>query len=154
MLTGKLKCCLYVVVFAVLSGCATGPKFADAVEKIPAVSQDKGRIFVYRNANPLMALFQRVFTMDGKDIADVFNGTSFYHDTTPGSHTVSYNTPKENLKFSVPAGGSVYLKYTIGAGSTAENSTEVRIVPEVFAKQEIIDTMLIDAEIRTFIPKK
>lgn len=149
---GKMRVALVVLALA-LSGCAAGPRFQDAIGDIPALAAGQGRIFVYRDFNPLTAFFQRTFTLDGKDVSDIFHETSFYYDTKAGEHAVTYNTPTQSLKFTVPANGVVYLKYTIDGAANADQSTVVEVIPKAQADKEIALTMLVEAKIRVFIPK-
>jgi hypothetical protein len=136
------------ILAVVLVGCATGEPFGTAKSKIPALKADKARIFVYRSMNPLALFKPRVFTLDGKPIADTYASTIFYHDVTPGSHDVNFNSGRDKLAINVPAGGKIYLKYSIVDDSVAIGNTAVTVIDNKIAEDELTGVHLIEAAIR------
>ena len=90
MWADKLKIGMLVLA-VVLTGCAGGELYQDVKEDIPPIGANKSRIFIYRVSNPFLAFTPRLFVLDGKPVADVFFGASFYYDTTPGTPPRSGN---------------------------------------------------------------
>jgi hypothetical protein len=139
-----------VVLALTLTGCAIGEVFKTAKNKIPALNSDKGRIFVYRTLNPLAIFKPRKFTLNGKDIADTFGSTILYHDVTPGKYEVNYNNRRDKLLIKVPAGGIVYLKYSLVDDSVAIGNTAVTLMEKKVAEKETNESgiFLIETKIR------
>ncbi len=132
----------------VLVGCASGEPYGTAKSKIPPLKPDMGRIFVYRSINPLAIFKPRVFRLDGKPIGDTYSATIMYHDTSPGKHVVNYNSDRSSLDINVPAGGSIYLKYSIVSDSVAIGNTAVTIIDTKTAESELPGIHLIETTIR------
>jgi hypothetical protein len=132
----------------VLVGCASGVPYGTAKSNIPAVKADMGRIYVYRSINPLAVFKPRVFTLNGKHIADTYAATIFYHDVTSGTHVVNYNEGQSNLSINVPKGGVIYLKYSIVDDSVAAGNTAVTIMDKNSAEAELTGVHLIEKIIR------
>ena len=88
------------------------------------------------------------FIVDGKPIADVYYGTSFYYDTTPGTHRITFNDPPQVLRITIPAGKAIYLEYFITASDNADNSTGIRMVSQEKAEKDMVNSFLVDAKVR------
>jgi hypothetical protein len=136
------------ILAVVLVGCATGEPYGTAKSKIPALKAGQARIFVYRDINPLAIFKPRVFILDGKPVADTFASTIFYHDVTPGSHEVNFNSGRNKLAINVPVGGKIYIKYSIVDDSIAVGNTAVIVVDNEIAEDELTGVHLIEATIR------
>ena len=136
-----------LLIFA-LSGCATGIPFNSAKDEIPPLKSDMGRIFVYRSFNPLALLKPLVFKLDGKNIADTFASTVFYHDVKPGKHTVNLKDAEKDLSFNLTMGGSVYLRYSIVPDSVSEGNAIVEMIDSKTAKTELDRVRLIEKNLR------
>ena len=149
MWADKLKIGMLVLA-VVLTGCAGGQPYLDVVKDIPPIGANKSRIFIYRVSNPFLAFTPRLFVLDGKPIADVNYGTSFYYDTTPGAHRITFNKPPETLKITIPPGQTIYLEYHTNAADNTEQSTAIRMKSKEKAERDLVNTLLVEAKIRKF----
>lgn len=137
-----------VALALVLVGCASGEPYGTAKSKIPALKAGMGRIFVYRGINPLAVFKPRVFRLDGKLIGDTYTSTIIFHDTTPGNHVVNFNGGDSSLNINVPAGGAIYLKFSIVPDTVATGNTAVTVIDSKTAENELTGIHLIETIIR------
>ncbi|MFP6853009.1 MAG: DUF2846 domain-containing protein, partial [Pseudomonadales bacterium] len=93
---GNVKLSLSLVLFLVMTGCATGQLYNK--ELLPTLSaDDEGRVFVYRTA--IMGTGIRPdISVDGKIIGKAVAGGYFFADLPAGKHTLQVEqavfTPK------------------------------------------------------------
>ena len=149
MRSGKLKIGMLVLA-VVLTGCAVGDLYQDVKKDIPPIAANMSRIFIYRVNDPYLAIATRQFVLDGKPIADVLYGTSFYYDTTPGTHRIKFNNPPQTLRITIPPGQTIYLEYFTIAADNTDKSTSIRMVSRERAEREMVNTVLVEAKIRKF----
>lgn len=98
---------------AVLTGCATGPKFADTSSSMPAIRSGEGRIFFYRSASMLGAAIQPDVRLNGEVVGPSKPGGFFYVDRPAGSYSAATSTETEKtVSFQLDAGESKYIKMT------------------------------------------
>ena len=76
---------------ALLSGCATGQKFAEAKASIPPLAADQGRIYFYRTS-ALGAAVQPAVKLNGEQIGTAQAQGFFYADRPPGNYVVDTTT--------------------------------------------------------------
>ena len=137
-----------VILALALVGCAVGDPYGSAKNKIPEIKSDMGRIFVYRSRNPFALFHSRIFTLDGKHLADTLASTVFYYDAKPGPHVVDYNNGLSKLNINLSAGGKIYLKYSIVSDGTVKGNTAVEIIDPKIAEADLPGLQLIKPEIR------
>ena len=131
-----------------LAGCATGEAYDAAKSQIPAIKSDMGRVFVYRSRNPFALFHSRVFTLDGKHIADTLAATVFYYDVKSGQHVVSYNGGRSKLNIDLSSGGKIYLKYSIVSDGVVKGNTLVEVIDPKTAETDLNGLHLIQPMIR------
>ncbi len=137
-----------VLIALILVGCATGEPYGAAKNQFPAIKSDMGRIFVYRSRNPFALFHSRIFTMDGKHLADTLASTVFYIDAKSGPHVVNYNDGLSKLNIDLPSGGKIYLKYSIVSDGVVKGNTAVEIIDPKIAEADLQGLHLIKPEIR------
>jgi len=137
-----------VMLALVLVGCAGGEPYNSGKNQVPVIKSDMSRIFVYRSRNPFALFHSRIFTLDGKHLADTLASTVFYYDVKSGAHVVSYNGGRGKLNLNLSAGGKIYLKYSIVSDGVAEGNTKVEIIDAKTAEADLQGLHLIKPEIR------
>ena len=102
---------------AVITGCATGPKFSDTASSMPALKAGDGRIFFYRSNSMLGAAIQPDVRLNGEVVGPSKPGGFFYVDRPAGSYSAATSTETEKtVSFQLDAGESKYIKMTPGFG--------------------------------------
>ncbi|MBT5838530.1 MAG: hypothetical protein HOH80_05975, partial [Rhodospirillaceae bacterium] len=110
-----------------LSACAGRPPYGDAKLWLEEIDPGKGRIFVYRNRNPLTMFFPFTFVFDGKEVADFHSGTGFYRDVKTGKHTITFNRGKQKMDISVPEQGQMFIRYNMVSDASDPTNMAVSV---------------------------
>jgi hypothetical protein len=139
--------CLLLIALSLI-GCASGKLFDVGKDDIPALKPDMGRIFVYRSFNPLAMLTPLIFKLNGKNIADTYSATIFYHDVEPGTHVINFTNGDPNFSFNVSKGNQVYIRYSVVSDSVAKGNVSVDLVNPKIALSELGNVRLIEKKIR------
>jgi hypothetical protein len=108
---GIVRTLIVGTVLMLLSACASGPSFSQWNAGAPALSPDKGRVFVYRESSMVAAGFQPRMNIDDVKIGAAVPGGFIFVDVAPGTHTfTSWPENLHKITFSVNAGETVYVK--------------------------------------------
>ena len=101
---------------ALLPGCATGPKYAEAKASIPPIATENGRIYFYRTS-ALGAAVQPDVKLNGKKIGNAVPKGFFYADGAAGNYQVETSTEvKRRLSLVLDAGQTRFVRLNIGMG--------------------------------------
>ena len=101
---------------AAISGCASGPKYSDIKNAIPAVDPAAGRIYFYRSS-ALGAAIQPDIRLNGEVVGEMKPLGFFYIDRPPGQYEVSAQTEVEaTLHVSLESNQTQYVKGSITFG--------------------------------------
>jgi hypothetical protein len=101
---------------AFLSGCATGPKYAQVKSSIPALNPDHGRIYFYRTVVAGAAVQPKV-KLNGEVVGTSKAKGFFYADRSPGSYEVETSTEvKRRLSLTLDKNQTRYVKMNISVG--------------------------------------
>jgi hypothetical protein len=101
---------------ALISGCATGPKYNEVKASIPPLSQESGRIYFYRTA-VLGAAVQPAVKLNGQEIGTAKPKGFFYVDRAPGDYQVETSTEvKRRLSLTLDKGQARYVRLDISMG--------------------------------------
>lgn len=114
----KLKLSVLSLIFSiiVLSGCASGPTFNEYAANIPEVSNDSGRIYVYRTAT-LGAAVQPGIRVNGEVVGKAVPQGFFFIDRPAGSYEVSASTQaKRSLALNLEPGDERYVRLEVKMG--------------------------------------
>ncbi len=76
---------------ALFAGCASGPKYAQVRDTIPALSPEQGRILIYR-VTSFGAAVQPAVTLNGDKIGSAKPQGFFYVDRPPGNYQITTST--------------------------------------------------------------
>lgn len=98
------------------AGCASGPGFAEANARIPALATGKGRVYFYRPSTMGAAVRPEV-RLDGKVVGKAVSHGYFYVDAAPGDHSVETTTEVERrLSFTLAKEQTRYVRLNISIG--------------------------------------
>lgn len=126
------------VALLALTGCATGPGYAQMANTIPPVPADKGRIYFYR-PSMLGAAVQPAVRLDGKEVGTAKSQGFFYVDAEPGSHFVETTTEvSRRLSFTLEKGQTRYVKLSISMGF-AVGHVYPQLVDDAVGQKEVAD---------------
>jgi hypothetical protein len=101
---------------ALLTGCASGPRFNDVKATFPAVGPDNGRIFFYRDSVAGAAV-QPSVKLNGEEIGTAKPKGFFYVDRAPGTYEVATTTEvKRSLSLTLDKGQTRYVRFNIAIG--------------------------------------
>jgi len=105
---------LYILLFSV--GCASGPKYAEVVDTIPALSPEQGRIYMYRTT-VLGAALRPDIKLNGEVIgSSVAKGFTFV-DRPPGDYKIMTSTEVErSLSFVLEKDQTRFVKFDVSMG--------------------------------------
>ena len=127
-----------------LSACAGRAPYGDAKQWLEEIDPGKGRIFVYRDRNPLTMFFPFTFVFDSKEVADFHSGTGFYRDVKSGKHTITFNRGKQTKNITIPEGKQIFLKFSLVSDMTDPTNMVVSVIPPREGDREMERTILIE----------
>jgi len=106
-----------LMMVALLTACASGPKHADVASSIPGIKPGEGRVYVYRSNSMRGAAIQPNVTINGKVAGTSKPGGFFFTDLPAGPVEVSTSTEVEKkLSFTLAPGQTRYVRTVIGMG--------------------------------------
>ncbi|MGR4870651.1 DUF2846 domain-containing protein [Variovorax sp. LARHSF232] len=101
---------------ALLTGCASGPRYADIAPNIPPPEPEQGRIFFYRSS-VMGAAIQPDLRLDGQVVGSFAPRGFFYVDRPLGRYTAQARTEAEaKLDIDVLPQRTSYVEMSIGLG--------------------------------------
>lgn len=96
---------------AALTGCATGPKFAEMSKTIPTLKAGEGRVYFFRSDSMLGAAIQPDIRLNKEVVGSSKPGGFFYVDRPAGSFSAATTTETEKtLSFTLDAGETKYVR--------------------------------------------
>ncbi len=109
----------YIVVVCVavlVTGCASGPKFAEVKDRISKQGPDEGRIYLYRTTT-LGAALKPQIKLNGKSIGKSVAKGFMYVDAKPGNYEIMTSTEVDRkLSFTLKEGQTRYVKFNVSMG--------------------------------------
>jgi Protein of unknown function (DUF2846) len=122
---------LAVILAVTLSGCASGPKYAEISAEIPKLKANEGRIYFTRAAEYQGSFIQPEIHLNGQVIGVSKPGGFFYIDRPAGDYTVSTATEvEEKVSFHLSAGETKYIKTSASMGLLVGHITPTLEFPE------------------------
>ena len=120
-----------VLLVLLLSGCASGPKYAEVVLTIPSLTPSQGRIYFYR-PSAFGAAVQPDINLNGQKVGTAKPHGFYFVDRAPGNYEVTAATETEKkLTFTLEPGQARFVRLKIQMGVFVG-----RIVPELVDKAE------------------
>jgi hypothetical protein len=114
----KISFILLIVplLFIVLSGCATGPKYTEVESSFDALEPGKGRIFIYRPSS-FGAAIQPKVRLDGEVVGKAKPHGFFFIDKAPGEYEIVTSTEVErSLSLTLDEGETRYVRLSVSMG--------------------------------------
>jgi hypothetical protein len=112
----KLLALAAFVAIALLTGCASGPKFSEVKSTFPTLPADKGRIFFYRTS-ALGAALNPDVKLNGEVVGTAKAKGFFYTDCAPGNCTVDTSTEvTRRLTLQLEQGQTRYVRFNVSMG--------------------------------------
>lgn len=101
---------------ALVSGCASGPKYSEIKNSIPELNPEMGRIYFYR-PSVVGAAVQPNILLNGTVVGEMVPNGFFYVDRTPGSYMATARTESEaTLQLTLQPNQTQYVKGSISIG--------------------------------------
>jgi hypothetical protein len=99
-------------------GCATtGVEYAQAERSLGPLSQDRARVYFYRDASMMGAAIQPLILLDGLAVGRSQPGGYFVIDVAPGDHVASSTTEVEHkVSLQLTPGSTTYVASSISFG--------------------------------------
>ncbi len=120
---------LSISAILMLSGCASGPKYAELKPSLPELTnkEEQGRIFFYRTKSPVGAAVTSNIKVNNEVVGVSRPGGFFFIDQKAGNIDISTKTEAEkNLNFALEPGQIRYVRTKVSMGALVG-----RIVPEL-----------------------
>jgi Protein of unknown function (DUF2846) len=125
------KALCVAVLGLLLSGCASGAKYAEVVSTIPPLPPTQGRIYFYR-PSAMGAAVQPDINLNGQKVGTAKPHGFYFVDRAPGNYEVSASTETEKkLTFTLEPRQERFVRLKIQMGLFVG-----RIVPELVDKAE------------------
>lgn len=120
-----------VLPLLLISGCASGPKYTEAMSTIPSLTPSQGRIYFYR-PSALGAAVQPDIKLNGQKVGTAKPHGFYIVDRDPANYEVTAATETEKkLTFTLESGQERYVRLKIQMGLFVG-----RIIPELVDKAE------------------
>ncbi len=105
-----------VVLAAFMTGCASGPSYAEAKASIPSLKPEQGRIYFYRTA-VMGAAIQPDVKVNGTVAGSAKSKGFFFYDCAPGEYVVETSTEvTRKLSLLMTKGQERYVRLNIAMG--------------------------------------
>jgi hypothetical protein len=113
------RACLIILATLMVTGCASGPKYAEMKSSIPALQASQGRVFVYRDSSFGAAITPNV-AINGNVVGVSRANGFFFTDLPAGNYKLSAATEVErSLSFTLAAGEKKYVRASMSFGFVA-----------------------------------
>jgi hypothetical protein len=110
---------------------------SEMANRIPALPQDKGRIWFFRSSSPMGMAMQPSIVLNGQRVGNSIPGGAFWRDVAPGNYEVSTTTEIDNkLTFTMAAGEERFVRTYVAPGLMVG-----RVVPELVDAAEGRDAL-------------
>lgn len=126
-----------LLLMGLATGCASGPRFAEASANFPPLAPDQGRIYFYRYRTFAGSAIHPEIRLNDEVVGESKPGGFFYVDRPAGNYVVSCKTEAEHtVTFSLTAQEVKYVKTKIQVGFFVGH-----IVPELEDKDTAMQTL-------------
>lgn len=148
MKTSKMALMGMMLAAATLSGCASVPMATsqqDTQAKSFTVSQDKAKIYVYRNET-LGAALKMPVTLNGKAVGDTGPKTYYMLEVAPGSHELTSQGNESTLRIDAEPGKNYFVWQEVKMGLMSGGS-KLQLVDEAKGQAGVKECKLAQAKL-------
>ena len=124
-----------LVSVALLASCASGPKYTEVKDGVPAIKAAYGRLYFYRGSDSAM-LFKPDIQVNEEFVGVSKPGMVFYVDLRPGFYEVASNGGGERVE--VRKGEVRYVRFTAGVSGVV-GKVYPELVSDSVGRSEIQD---------------
>ncbi len=129
-----------LLMVALLTACASGPKHSEVASSIPGLKPDQGRVYLYRSNSMMGAAIQPNITINGRVMGESKPGGFFFVDLPAGPVEIATSTEVEKkLTFTLDAGQIRYVRTSIGFGLMV-GRVYPELVDNAVGQKEVADT--------------
>lgn len=137
---------LAFIALALLSACASGPKYNEVAATFPKPGSGDGRIWFYRPGIAFGAGIQPGVLLNGVRVGESVPGGFFYIDRPGGNYEVLLSTEVDRkVTFTLAPGQERYVKMTVGLGVIVYR-VYPELVDEGIGRGEIVETSYIGGQ--------
>ena len=141
-----LRISVALAAFALLSACASGPKYAEVAATFPKAKATDGRIWFYRPGIMFGAGIQPTVMLNGAKVGESTPGGFFYVDRPAGNYEVLLSTEVDRkVTFTLVPGQERYIRMTVGLGVIVYR-VYPELVDEGVGRGEIVETSYIGGQ--------
>lgn len=124
---------LFSIIGLIMVSCASGPTYKEMAGQTPPVSEENGRVYVYRT-NPMGAALQPAVLLDGQAVGSAVPLGYFYIDCAPGDHSIMTSTEVDReLTFHLDKGQVRYVRLNVSMGFFVGH-----VYPDLIEEQEAV----------------
>lgn len=125
-----------VMATALMTGCASGPKYAEVAKSIPTLKADQGRVFFLRSSSAFGVALRPDIRLNNEVVGTSQAGGFFYVDRPAGRYVAATSTETENtLSFVLDAGEVKYVRTSTSLGFLAGHMVPTLETPAVAEKE-------------------
>lgn len=125
----------FLILFVLVGGCATGPKFAEIAPTLTKSAPDMGRIYIYRST-ALGAAIQPEVKLNGEVVGRAVPHGFFYVDRKPGNYEILTSTEVDRkLSLTLDKGQTRYVRLNISLGFFVGHVYPELVDPETGEKE-------------------
>lgn len=129
------QCGWLIAAVAVLAGCATGPKYAQVRNTLPALNPEHGRVFIYR-ATAFGAAVQPDVKLNDEKVGTAKPKGFFYVDRPAGNYRISTSTEvKRTLSLTLDKAQTRYVRLNMAWGFFVGHCYPELVEPDVGEKE-------------------
>jgi len=130
-----IKFFVIISLFVMVTGCASGPKFAEVKDSFAPLNQQNGRIYFYRTTT-LGAAIQPKIKLNGEVVGKSKAKGFMFLDRKPGTYKVMTSTEVDReLSFILEAGQTRYVKFNVSMGFFVGHVYPKLVDPKVGEKE-------------------
>jgi hypothetical protein len=124
----SLMSLLGIALLLLLGACTRDMNYVEMKALMPAVAADKGRIYFYRQSALLGNLVTPAIDLNDESVGVSNPGAFFYVDRAPGDYqAVCGQGPQNTARFSLAAGGEVYVQTNLEPGGIVVSHMQVQV---------------------------
>ncbi len=144
-----MKILLFIILSILTSSCSSIPK-GEKFSGLQAISKNNGSLYVYRPDKFAMKLAYPSIYIEGVPVADLLNGSYYFSELSPGTHSIIIKKNPESPKFTDWSMGPIEINLQVESGK----EYFIKIVPFVGACGASYNTICISTSSQAYLVEK